>query len=399
MNAREQFHAIMSFEPGARALKWEYGYWMSTVERWFTEGLRRSPFSPPLGFPSGKGLIAQACPFPYPATNPRYKDYDIERQLGMDPGIVRIAVNWRFHPLMDERVLEESATTRTRITADGALIREKKMGDSPPQYISGAVKDRADWERLKQERFHTREVLGRFPDRWEAMGPTFRDRDFLLGVFIDGFFALPREFMLVEHQLMTYYTDPDLMHDMGRTMVEVYLAILEELFARTDLDVVYFWEDMSFKTGPLISPAMFRTFMAPYYRQVTDFLRARGVAHLFVDTDGNCWSLIPEFLACGVDGMFPFEVNAGMDIVEVRRRYPTLKVMGGLDKLRISQGPEATAAELDAKLPFMLEQGGYIPFMDHLVPPEVGWQDFGYYRRRIAEHIERSVTRRTTRRP
>ena len=167
MNIRERFDAIMRFEPGAKTLKWEYAYWMAVVERWYREGLKRSPFSPPLGFPPGKGLIAQACPFPYPPANPRYKDYDIEHQMGMDPGIVRIPINWRFSPLFEEQVTEEDENTRTMINCDGALIREKKTGDSLPQFIAGAIKTRDDWEKVKEERFNTENILDRFPPRWE----------------------------------------------------------------------------------------------------------------------------------------------------------------------------------------------------------------------------------------
>jgi uroporphyrinogen decarboxylase len=110
---------------------------------------------------------------------------------------------------------------------------------------------------------------------------------------------------------------------------------------------------------------------------------------IFVDTDGNCWKLIAPFLEAGVTGLFPFEVNSGMDVVEVRKAFPQLLIQGGLDKLKIAQGKEAVAAELDAKLPAMLQAGGYIPFMDHLVPPEVSWENFCYYRERLNDMIER----------
>jgi hypothetical protein len=37
----------------------------------------------------------------------------------------------------------------------------------------------------------------------------------------------------------------------------------------------------------------------------------------------------------------------------------------------------------------MLAQGGYIPFCDHLVPPEVPWEYFAYYRERVREYVAR----------
>ena len=33
----------------------------------------------------------------------------------------------------------------------------------------------------------------------------------------------------------------------------------------------------------------------------------------------------------------------------------------------------------------MIEQGGFIPMADHQVPPDVSWENYLYYRRRVAE--------------
>jgi uroporphyrinogen decarboxylase len=134
---------------------------------------------------------------------------------------------------------------------------------------------------------------------------------------------------------------------------------------------------------------MFEEFVVPYYRRLTGFLKEHGVKTIVVDTDGDCWKLIPGFLQGGVTGMYPFEVQAGMDVVEVRKQFPKLVIQGGLDKTRVAAGKEAIDAELEAKLPYMLSQGGYIPFCDHMVPPDVPWQNFCYYRVRVREYVER----------
>jgi hypothetical protein len=41
------------------------------------------------------------------------------------------------------------------------------------------------------------------------------------------------------------------------------------------------------------------------------FLTGKGVKHIFVDTDGYCWDLIPLFLEGGATGMYPFETACG----------------------------------------------------------------------------------------
>jgi len=216
---------------------------------------------------------------------------------------------------------------------------------------------------------------------------SYRQRDFPLGVLLDGFFAGPRELMGVEHLLLAYYDDPQLIHDINTHLTELYLAILEEIFSCVELDFVYFWEDMSYNAGPLISPALFDEFIVPYYRRLTDFIKNRGVDIIMVDTDGDCEKLIPGFLKGGITGLYPFEVHAGMDIVAVRKAFPELMIMGGLDKQAVARGKDAIDTELQTRLPAMLVQGRYIPCLDHLVQPGVSWEDFCYYRQRLGDYV------------
>jgi uroporphyrinogen decarboxylase len=388
MTVQERYRAYMHHQPGVRTPLWEFGYWTATLEQWYLDGLVRTPYSPPLGLPPGNGVFGEALPFPHMPGTFRYRDVDVHRRLGFDDGTVRVPLNWRCYPMYSERVLEEDETTRVLINADGAMVRMRKANDSIPQYLSWPVHDRASWEQVKAERFGPN-ILARFPDRWHTIAPAFRKRDYPLGVVMDGFFAAPRELMGVEHQLTMYYDDPGLMHDINNHLCNLWLAELEELFTTVDLDFCFVWEDMSFKNGPLVSPRMFNEFMVPYYKRLTGYIRAHGVDIIMVDTDGMCSPLIPGFIEGGVAGLYPFEVQAGMDIVEVRKRFPQLLMCGGLDKTKVVAGRDAIDVELETKLPFMLTQGGYIPFCDHLVPPDVPWENFVYYRERVRDYVAR----------
>ncbi|MBM3133736.1 MAG: hypothetical protein FJZ89_00265 [Chloroflexi bacterium] len=387
MNTHEHYYAVMHFEPGVRTLLWEFGYWMATVERWYQEGLRRTSYSPPPGLPAGHALFGEALPFPMHLGLVNYRDIDIHNLLGFDEGAVGIPLNWRCLPPFKETILEEDETTRLMINSTGVTVRVRKAMDSLPQCLSWPVRDRTSWEQIKEERF-TPDITARFPNPWEQLARTYRDLDYPLGVAMGGFFSIPRELLGFERQLTMYYDDPQLMHDINNHLANIWLAMLEEVVSKVNLDFVYIWEDIAFKNGPFISPRLFEGFITPYYQRVTGFLKTHGVDIIFVDTDGDCRLLIPGFLKAGVTGLYPFEVQAGMDVVEVRKRYPQLLIQGGLDKTKIAQGKQAIDAELEAKLPPLLLQGGYIPFCDHLVPPDVSWNNFCYYRERVKQYIE-----------
>ena len=73
----------------------------------------------------------------------------------------------------------------------------------------------------------------------------------------------------------------------------------------------------------------------------------------------------------------------------LRKKYcQGLLIIGGIDKRVLSKDKKAIEKEVMSKVPFLIEQGGYIPIVDHTVPPDVPFEDFLYYReliRKIAE--------------
>jgi uroporphyrinogen decarboxylase len=172
------------------------------------------------------------------------------------------------------------------------------------------------------------------------------------------------------------------MHDMMDHLAEFYAGLYDQVLTEVSVDSAVFWEDMCYVAGPMISPATFREFMLDPYRKVTEVLRDRGVRIVIVDTDGDHRLLTPVFLEAGVTGFYPFEVQSHMDVVETREKYPNLIMQGGIDKKALATGKHAIDLELDRKVPVALS-GGYIPHVDHAVPPDVSWENFCYYRRKL----------------
>jgi uroporphyrinogen decarboxylase len=316
MTLREHYRAVMHFEPGVRTLLWEFGYWTTTLEAWYLQGLPRSPNSLPAGLAAGDSVFAEALP--YPTDQPgvvRYRDFDVHKQLGFDEGTARVPLNWRLSPSFQEVVLEEDETTRVMYNHDGVKLQARKDKGSPPLYLEWPIRDRASWEKLKEERFGA-DIMSRFPERWEAVSASYGERDFPLGLVTDGLFSSPRELMGFEGLLMMYYDDPQLMHDINNHLTTTWLAMYEEVVSKVEIDFVYIWEDMSYKNGPMLSPKMFDEFFVPYYQRLTGFLRAHGVDVIFVDTDGDFRQLIPGFLQGGVSGIYPVEVQAEIDVID-----------------------------------------------------------------------------------
>ncbi|MHC4886139.1 MAG: hypothetical protein ACYTGH_13760 [Planctomycetota bacterium] len=124
--------------------------------------------------------------------------------------------------------------------------------------------------------------------------------------------------------------------------------------------------------------------MMPGYDRMVDCARRNGIPVVSVDTDGDCNELIPPFTAHGINMMFPFEAQAGNDLLAIRERHPGLGVVGGLDKRALAAGRDAIDREVDLAAQ-MVERGRYIPAWDHLIPPDVSWENFAYAAEKIAK--------------
>ena len=356
------------------------GYWAGTLERWYQEGLPRHP-NAPTGLASGAAVKGEG--FPWRRSEP--KDCSVGAYFAFDKGIEKIDGEWGVWPPFPPRVLHEDDETITRYDPDGTVVIVRRDSASLPHPVAWPVKDRQSWEQLKQERLRI-DLSGRLPAAWPEHLAAYRNRDWplVIGGPPLGVFSSLRSLIGFENVMYLFFDDPQLVHDVLRHLAELWLGLFEEVLSQTDVDYAYIWEDMSFKGGSMVSPRIFREFLMPVYQRITAFFRARGLDIVLVDTDGNVWGLIPLLLEAGVTGTYPFEVRAGMDVAEVRARYARLQMLGGIDKTALVEGPAAIDKEL-ARIAPVIRSGGYVPGLDHYVPPDVPWAHFEYYRRRLSE--------------
>jgi len=112
--------------------------------------------------------------------------------------------------------------------------------------------------------------------------------------------------------------------------------------------------------------------MWPRYWKLVRFLREKGVSVLIMDCDGHIGELIPFWLDVGITTVSPIEIAAGNDPVTYRKRYgKNLGMLGGIDKRELRFDKTQVRAEVLSKVPWLVEQGGYIPSVDHGVPPDI----------------------------
>lgn len=350
MTHRERWLNTLHFQPVDHVPDEEFGYWEETFPVWHAQGLPREidnngiadqffGFAPRAGVPVNTGLLP-----------------------GFEGG----------------KILEETDEHIISQTADGIKQITFKDGHSSiPRYLEFPIKDWESWKRFK-ERMDP-DTPGRYPDNWDEIVPQLNASEAPVIVGLGSLFGTFRSWIGFDNIAIMCMDQPDLIHDMAETHTNLVIKTLERAVRDVRIDGGAFWEDMCFNHGCIISPAMFREFLTPRYKRITDFVRQAGCDLFYVDCDGNIMDVLPCWLEGGVNVMFPVEVAGGTDPVEIRRIYgKACPMMGGVNKRALAAGQEAIDAEL-RRLEPLVEEGGLIPHVDHRCPPDVTYEDYLYY--------------------
>jgi len=269
----------------------------------------------------------------------------------------------------------------------GCRVKLCKDAASLPLPLEYPVKSMEDWLRVKP---HYEFSEGRFGRDWARRAHDARAAGHVVTVSIPGGFAEPRRLMGDEAVCLAYYEQPELIHDMLRTMGDTAYKVLDRVSATVPVDQLTTMEDMAGKSGPLAGPRQVQEFIAPYYRRIWDMLRDRGARLFDQDSDGNMNAVIPTFLDAGLNMMHPLEPAAGMDVVRLRAQYgKRLAFMGGIDKHVLRRSREEIVAELEYKIPPMVRSGGCVLALDHRVPNGTPLASYRFYIRTAWEIMER----------
>ncbi len=191
--------------------------------------------------------------------------------------------------------------------------------ETPTDGIEGVVIEHplADWDALDTyEAPDARVQLDRAPIDWKAKRKSLeaaREQGGLTsGGLAHGFMFLRLEYLRgFENLMMDMATDEprlwklcDIVHHHNQTIVQNYLAI--------GIDLLSLGEDLGTQTASIISPAMFRKWLLPYYRRLMQPARAAG-AHVSFHSDGYTMELFDDLIDAGVTMVNPQDLCHGID--------------------------------------------------------------------------------------
>jgi uroporphyrinogen decarboxylase len=181
-----------------------------------------------------------------------------------------------------------------------------------------------------------------FTYTWEAMG------------FAEFSFAL--------------YERPEFVYHLFTQLGKLAVGICEVMISYEVVKALWFSDDLAYRTGFLVSPAIYRRHLFPWLKQIGDLCRKANLPFLF-HSDGVLWEVLDDLIGCGICALHPIE-PAAMDIREVKRRYgDRLCLIGNVEVDTLSRGtPGQVRREVQALLRDVAPGGGYCLGSSNTIP-------------------------------
>ncbi len=326
---------------------------------------------------------------------------ELERQLGFD-------CNWQsmfytdsgLRPGFESKVIAEFPDGTQHIrNGYGAVVLHVPGAGSIHAEVDHLLKDRASWEE------HFKPRLQWSPERVSDSGVRLADgstvafakggleelrggqRERPLGLHCGSLYGSIRNWLGVENSCYLQADDPELFTEIIDTVGELCYQCTEyALKSGAKFDFAHFWEDICYKNGPLINPAVFAAKCGPHYRRITDLCRRYGLDIVSLDCDGCIDALVPTWFENGVNTMFPIEVGTwDASIASWRERHGRgLLGVGGMRKHVFAENRAAVDREIE-RLRRLVDLGGFIPCPDHRLPEDCKFELVQYYCERMRQ--------------
>lgn len=275
---REEFLDYMTFRRNTRPLFDElFGPIVGLKEEWAAQGA------------SPEELDMSA--FPYRRAGEAY---------------VRVSTGWVGGPA--PRVLEETAEHIIELDHYGRRVRLMKGVATLPLPMDYPVRTMDDWLKIKHHYAFSEE---RFAPGWPEAARKAGEAGYVICLGIPGGFGEPRQLLGDEGVCVAFYEQPELIHDILRTIGDTACRVVERVTAQVQVDMLSTSEDLAGKSGPLAGPRQVREFIGPYYRRVWDLVRAGGGRLFGQDSDGNLNAVIEPFIEAGLNVMHPMDPRPG----------------------------------------------------------------------------------------
>ena len=152
------------------------------------------------------------------------------------------------------------------------------------------------------------------------------------------------------------------------------------------LDGMVIWGDVAYKNDMFFSPEYWRRYFKPGVKAIVDVCHDNGLPVIYHGC-GNVKRILEDYIETGIDAYNPLEAKAGLDVVELRRKYGHR--LGFCGNMSVQDWANAEYDELKKIVLTKLNAakgGGLIFQSDHSVPGNISGQRYDYVVKLVREH-------------
>jgi len=152
------------------------------------------------------------------------------------------------------------------------------------------------------------------------------------------------------------------------------------------LDGMVIWGDVAYRKGMLFSPHYWRAHFKPGVRALIEECHSHGLPVIYHGC-GNVARIFEDFIELGVDAYNPLEAKAGLDVIDLRRRFGhRIGFCGNMDVVVWASGDRAAIRQAVLTKLNAAKGGGFIFQSDHSVPHNIAPADYDYVVELVRKH-------------
>lgn len=156
--------------------------------------------------------------------------------------------------------------------------------------------------------------------------------------------------------------------------------------ARGKLSGLYIWGDVAYGRGMLFSPQYWRDVYKPQLERLCIAAHAAGLKTVYHGC-GDASAVFDDMIEAGVDAYNPLEAKAGLDVVDLKRRYGGGWAFNGNIDVAMLATNDRTRIRREVLTKLNAAKGGGFIFQsDHSVPDSVDPATYDYVVRLVREH-------------
>jgi uroporphyrinogen decarboxylase len=147
------------------------------------------------------------------------------------------------------------------------------------------------------------------------------------------------------------------------------------------VDLMFIGGDVAYDKGMFYSPDTWRKFFKPMlHNMCRAFKSAKPDIKILYHGCGNASAVYDDMIECGIDAYQSLEVKAGLDVVELKKKYKNrLAFVGNIDVRDVLTGDQDSLKRDVLRRLNAAKGGGYIPMSDHSVPDNVPVENYDFY--------------------